>query len=166
VYDLYLDENENLWVGTLNGICLKFPSREAFSRLKIDASDIENAEVLENFGYIEILVPDTRGILWGAGPGIPGLLKIDPNTISLSVIQKLGSLILPTVSEIHCDAAGYLWFGIDGNSLIRMNLTISIIPASGRMKVFLLPPCSPSSMIPMATSGSPQTTDCSAFITS
>ena len=90
IYDLYLDENGNLWICTLKGMCLKTPSDNGFLHLKIDDTNLENAENLESFGYVEMLVPDTKGILWGAGPGIPGILKIDPKTMSLTIIQKLG----------------------------------------------------------------------------
>ncbi len=120
IYDLYLEENGNLWICTLNGICLKTPKDKGFIRLTADRT-VERADSVESFGYVEILVPDKNGLLWGAGPGIPGILQINPKDLTLTIIQKLGSLILPVFSEIYCDAYGYLWFGMEGNSIIRLN---------------------------------------------
>ena len=120
VYDLYLEDNGNLWIGTLKGICLKTPDDKGFIRLALDPNT-EGADSVESFGYIETLVPDKKGILWGAGPGIPGILQVNPETRLLTVIHNIKSLILPAFSEIHCDTRGYLWFGIGDNSLIRLD---------------------------------------------
>ncbi|MBN1416614.1 MAG: hypothetical protein JW973_16040 [Bacteroidales bacterium] len=120
VYDLYMDEYENLWIGTLHGICLKTPYDKGFLRLELDPN-VEGAENLESYGYIETLISDKNGMLWGAGPGIPGILQINPETRLLTVIQKLGSLNLTTFSEIHCDANGYLWFSLNEETLVRLN---------------------------------------------
>ena len=117
VYALNIDDHDNLWVGTRNGLCVKSPDDEGFLRINLP----ENIERTENMGLIEVIVRDHNGSLWGAGPGIPGILKLDPVTRDLVLISTIDSLSIGSFNEIHCDYRGFLWLGLNNNTLVRLS---------------------------------------------
>jgi signal transduction histidine kinase/ligand-binding sensor domain-containing protein/DNA-binding response OmpR family regulator len=109
ISNLFVDRNQNLWVGDVNGVCLfniktkswnsDFQSKagSVFRRLQIKGIDQDN-----------------DGKIWISTDG-RGLFLVDPSDYSLIGVTSLpyvsGSLSSNGVNSLLCDNSGIIWIG-------------------------------------------------------
>lgn len=111
VYSIYRDNEQNLWIGTMEGICLYNPEKDNFIRMKDTGTTT-----------IDIL-DDKRGNVWFATWG-KGLFRYNKEDRSwhhhLYNAKDPTSLPSNQINSLHLDMHGTLWFGTD-NGLTSYN---------------------------------------------
>ncbi|HEY4788843.1 MAG TPA: two-component regulator propeller domain-containing protein, partial [Bacteroidales bacterium] len=114
VTDIYLDDNDILWVGTQNGGVNKADTR---SKPFISYTNIAQNSSFIVANVVRAICEDPSGNLW-IGTESKGITKIDRKntkfTYYLNNPVNKNSLINNDIRQIYCDRFGYLWFGTKG----------------------------------------------------
>jgi signal transduction histidine kinase/ligand-binding sensor domain-containing protein len=116
VFNIYLDDNNILWVGTYSGGINKADTRQKpFKSFFHDPLDPAKS-IIDN--KIRAIYQDNKGNLW-IGTHNKGITYIDRTTDKYIHFQhnakdSLNSLTENEVRKIYCDRFGYLWFGTKG----------------------------------------------------
>lgn len=112
IYALYKDKHQHLWIGTTQGLNRYNPSSDNFDRI-----------YETHLADISYITEDLKGYLWVCSLN-RGIFRLHPQTRQWEhffhrIREKTG--ILPTNKIItSCqDSQGNLWFGTDGEGLIR-----------------------------------------------
>lgn len=125
LYELYLDRDQNLWIGTFNGglNIQKANKARFYTYLNTNFSD-------ETPGEQSVLsfCKSRDGTIWIGTDG-GGLLKFDEpsGAFNKSGIAKKGPKIITTIYE---DEQGYLWLGTFNEGLVRYD------PSTGDVQQF------------------------------
>ncbi|MDH6312114.1 ligand-binding sensor domain-containing protein/signal transduction histidine kinase/DNA-binding response OmpR family regulator [Parabacteroides sp. PFB2-10] len=111
VYSIYKDLDKNLWIGTMERVCLYNPEKDNFIRMK------------ETNTTTTDIIDDRKGNVWFATWG-KGLFRYNKEDKSwhhhLYNANDSSSLPSNQVNSLHLDADGVLWFGTD-NGLASYN---------------------------------------------
>ncbi|MHC1702443.1 MAG: two-component regulator propeller domain-containing protein [Tenuifilaceae bacterium] len=94
IYSMYVDDNDNLWIGTGNG--LSFFDGKIFKTIP-----------LKNQNTITGIEKDKYGFLWLGT--INGLYRIDPITLKYEFLSSENGLINDFINDILLDIEGNLW---------------------------------------------------------
>ena len=105
---VYLDDCDNLWIGTQNGGI----NIAGLSYKHFDYYSVISAGLTDN--VIRAVCQDKTGKLW-IGTDADGIAVMDRNTAKrVSVRYGKDKLIDPNIRAIHCDRLGNIWIGTKG----------------------------------------------------
>jgi signal transduction histidine kinase/ligand-binding sensor domain-containing protein/DNA-binding response OmpR family regulator len=111
VSDIYMDNNDILWVGTTNGgINKAYTKSKPFKYLH---HTISYNSLINNI--IRAVCEDQQGNLW-IGTNTKGITRIDRKNNVYTHFQKSeneqnGGLISNSIRKIYCDRFGFMWIG-------------------------------------------------------
>ena len=117
VSKLFLDEEENLWIGTQAGISKYAPSLKKFELLQYFELDDENFNNNVYYTY-----EDRSGSMW-LGTLSSGLIKLDANNAIEKVYPKVadGPFKSNSVRCIFEDSKGIFWIGTSLDGIFTFN---------------------------------------------
>lgn len=114
IYALYKDKRDNLWIGTTLGLNLYKPSSDDFERI-----------YETHLADISYVTEDTEGHLWVCSLN-RGIFRLNSQTQQWEhffhrIKGNMGSLPTNHIITACIDTKGEIWFGTDGEGLIRYN---------------------------------------------
>ncbi|HEY4788010.1 MAG TPA: two-component regulator propeller domain-containing protein, partial [Bacteroidales bacterium] len=116
VFNIYLDDNNILWVGTYSGGVNKADIRQKPFMLYSQDPMSPDKSIIDN--KIRAIYDDNHGNLW-IGTHNRGITRIDMKTNTYTHFihnpkDTINSLIENEVRKIYGDRFGYIWFGTKG----------------------------------------------------
>ncbi|MDR1610581.1 MAG: response regulator, partial [Candidatus Symbiothrix sp.] len=111
VYDMLIDANGKIWIGTSNGISLFDPEKEVFTNLSL-------SDNLQNTNLIYVMNSDHAGNIWIGS--FFGLYRIDAKTQEIKHLTTADGLPNNMINGIEEDANHFLWLST-GKGLCRYN---------------------------------------------
>ncbi len=120
---VYIDNNEDLWIGTINGICKlvysKDSSKISFKRYTHNSKD----PLSLSHHYVTSIFHDHLGQLWIGT--FDGLNKFNPETEKFQHYKNIpgdsNSINSNHILTIFEDHAGFLWIGTEDNGINKFN---------------------------------------------
>ena len=110
---LFQNQEDTIWVGTVNGVRILNTVTQQFSRYP-DKENLKDSAVGGNF---ENIFQDKQGLMWFGRWGL-GLIRYNPKDHSfkhfLSDVKDSTSISSNTISDILEDRSGILWVGSEG----------------------------------------------------
>ncbi|GHV31626.1 hybrid sensor histidine kinase/response regulator [Bacteroidia bacterium] len=111
VYDMLMDANGKIWIGTSNGISLFDPEKEIFTNFSL-------SETLQNTNLVYTLNSDHAGNIWVGS--FFGLYRIDAKTQKIKHLTTSDGLPDNMINGIEEDENHFLWLST-GKGLCRYN---------------------------------------------
>ncbi|MCG8468952.1 MAG: ATP-binding protein [Gemmatimonadetes bacterium] len=118
VTSVLFDSDENLWVGTWNGLALRRPGStrwEIYQRSRLDPRSLRSSEIIS-------LLEDRDGVLWiGTANGVNSL---SPHRRAFGLYTNfVGGEVAPIAAKtIHGSRDGHLWVGTTDSELLRIHV--------------------------------------------
>lgn len=122
------DRNNNIWVGTDNGLNIIFRSGTDWS-IKHLFQELDNPESLAN-NSVEAIIETTDGNIWvGTNGGGISVFDIQGNFVKQIKFsgKANGSGVEKLVSALFQDSQGHVWIGTSENGLIKYNPTNDLL---------------------------------------
>ncbi len=115
VVSVYIDSEETLWVGTVEGLSRYDPDRQSFTHFRHDPGNPESLGSAE----VQSIVEDQQGVLWlGHWPlhnGTPTVSALDRQTGIFTRFHHIpddpNTLPAGVVTKLLVDRSGVLWVG-------------------------------------------------------
>jgi signal transduction histidine kinase/ligand-binding sensor domain-containing protein/CheY-like chemotaxis protein/AraC-like DNA-binding protein len=118
VQTIYLDKNQNIWVGTYGeGVYMISSISEKFTRIQKIHEDASGKSLMRFYGMCQ----DKKGFLWFGTDG-DGLFRAAPDGNILKRYYadgKAGSLTDNAILSGYCDSDNNLWFGTYAKGLFK-----------------------------------------------
>lgn len=109
IFEIYVDDNQNIWVGTYEGLNLYDKQKDDFYHYSNDPKDLGSL----SFNIVQCIYKDKGGVLWIGTDG--GLNKVDLKKKQFNHYRKIfnnpNSLINNRVWAFCEDSQGYIWIG-------------------------------------------------------
>ena len=117
VWDIYIGEQEEIWLGTERGVNLYSHRTDNFVQEPFAGLRLADFRIRQ-------IVQDDRNMFWFGTLG-DGLIRVDPNTNTMTqfVLDETDSSSLPNnhVMSLLIDQRGELWIGTDGGGVARFD---------------------------------------------
>jgi ligand-binding sensor domain-containing protein/AraC-like DNA-binding protein len=111
ITDLYLDDHDIFWVGTLNGGIQKADTRPKPFRYYYSTPNLRTG-IVDN--VVKAICQDRAGNIW-IGTSNKGVTRLDRTRTIFTHFQhsssNANSIVSNEIRSIYCDKAGYLWIG-------------------------------------------------------
>ncbi len=131
VYNIYLDNNGILWVGTYSGGVNKADTRQ--KQFFHYNKEVNKSSLIDNM--VRAICEDKEGNLW-VGTHSKGITKIDQKNDAVTHYQhddKKNSINTNHIRKIYCDRFGYIWIATK-DGLDRYN------PTTNHFRHYSFPP--------------------------
>ncbi len=119
VFSIFRDHDGRIWVGLTYGLCLFHPGDRTFELVK---------EIPENL-FIYDIYQGTDGIIYFAAYN-RGVVTYNPYTEKWGWVESEDDALLKHVISINEDSASNIWFGTEGQGMVRYT------PSSGDLKAY------------------------------
>jgi len=123
VKSLLIDDDDQLWVVTLKGLCRYIAEQDHFDCIESLGDESSAAEPPSFYS----LYQDSQGAFWASTD--QGIKTLNPHTRQFKTAPPAITKILPPIKdsednfvhEMEEDKLGNLWFALEGNGIVRYN---------------------------------------------